>query len=177
MCHSLLFSSLSQKPSTPLFLLVGTGGLHKHESTGSCLSSGRVFLVSVRRFAYTVLFTYLPFFRFDDSYVCPFFFYCVARLQMLILINRLPIQLYFVDAFHFAASATAAGCVSLQVMTLTFLLLSIQVLHSDVSFPTRVCIPAFWSTDVHDTQNRPGKFCMLFLLSFLPSAHLLDSHS
>jgi len=43
---------------------------------------------------------------------------------MFIEIDRLPIMLYLVDAFHFAASATAAGSVSLQVMTFTFLFLT-----------------------------------------------------
>jgi len=83
-----------------------------------------------------------------------------------ILIGRLPILLYLVDAFHFAASATAAGSVSSQVMTLTVLFLTILVLRSDVSLPVRLCIPAVRPTNVSGIRNWPGEFCTLSSLPF-----------
>ena len=58
-----------------------------------------------------------------------------ARLQMFNKVDRLPIMLYLVDAFHFANSASAAAGVSLQVMTFTFLfLIFAQILRSLFGF-------------------------------------------
>ena len=132
--------------------LAGTDGLPMRIFTRSCLSLGRAFSVSVRLFC-TEMLAHMFTFSLGSmtSLYAPLFLF-VHKIRMFIKTNRLPITLYLVDAFHFAASATAAGGVSLQGMPFTFLFLTIHALHSDISFSVGLCNPTVRSTDVQSSK-------------------------
>ena len=79
---------------------------------------------------------------------------------MFIKIDRLPIMLYLIDAFHFGASASAAAGVSLKVVIFTFLfLIFAQILRSLFGF----AFPLFGQQTFKTLGVGPGNsVCYLF---------------